>query len=255
MRYDVKKFLFVGLENEKDIFFKRAQEAGIIHFIGTKSVTPLGLPDEVQNIGKAIKILRGLPVAEQEEIEDFGITTHLGKKIIDVRDALYALQEEERILNLEISRVEIFGDFSIEDIASIETEGNRKIQFYCAKLGTAEHPDLPNELIHVGSDHGLDYFCAINKQSKQYPKMIEMIIDRPLGQLKKRLAEVQTDIQRKDQLLKSFAKYNQFLHHAFVRQLNAHHLKIAKNYVDFPLEKGGLFVVQGWVPVHKLDAL
>ena len=28
MRYDVKKFLFVGLESERDVFFKSAQDAG-----------------------------------------------------------------------------------------------------------------------------------------------------------------------------------------------------------------------------------
>lgn len=256
MRYDVKKFLFVGFKKEKDLFFKRAQEAGIIHFLSTKPSAPsVAHSEDVEEIGKAIKVLRGLPVVEQEETEDYGITSHLAKKILEVRDSLDALYEEERTLNLEISRVEVFGDFSMEDIEAIEKQGHRKIQFYCAKLGTADELELPNELIYVGSDHGLDYFCAINRSPKHYPRMIEMMIDRPLGKLKERYAEVQHKISRKEQLLKSFAKYNQFLHHAFIRQLNDYHLKIAKGYVDFPLEKGGIFVVQGWVPVHKLEAL
>lgn len=255
MRYDVKKFLFVGLKEEKDLFFKRAQEAGIIHFVNTKAAPAAGLPEDIQDMAKAIKVLRSQPVMDQEDVEEFGIADPLTKKILSIRDSLNALYEEERIIRLEISRVEVFGDFSLEDIAMIEKDGKRKIQFFCAKLGTSQHPELPDEIIYVGSDHGLDYFCAINEQPRRYPKMIEMIIERPVGQLKRRYAEVQKEIHSKEQLLKSFAKHNQLLHHAFINKLNAYHLKLAKNFVDFPLENEGLFVVQGWVPVHKLDAL
>lgn len=255
MRYDVKKFLFVGLKEEKDLFFKRAQEAGIIHFINTKSTGTSEVPIEVKEIAKSIKILRSLPVVAQEETEEYGMGQPLAKKILRVNDALNALYEEERVTRLEMARVEIFGDFSKEDLAFIEKEGKRKVQFYCAKQGTSQQPDLPANILYIGSDHGLDYFCAINSQPTQYPRMIEMIIDRPYGELKRRYTEIQQEISSNEKLLKSFSKYNHFLHHALIENLNFHHLNIAKGIVDFPFSNQGLFVVQGWVPVHKLDAL
>lgn len=255
MRYDVQKFLFVGHEGDKDTFFHRAQEAGIIHFINANTARALEPTDAVKDIAKAIKVLRGLPVVDQEEIEDYTTAIPKAKQILSLATDVNALLEEERLVKLEMSRVEVFGDFSSSDLALIEKEGDRKIQFFCAKLGSSEHPDLPEELIHIGSDHGLDYFCSISKQSRQYPKMIEMIIDRPWGQLKKRHEDIHKEIQDKERVLKGLAKYSRFLHHAFIIKLNEFHLETAKSCVDLPLEDGGLFAVQGWVPTHKLAAL
>ncbi len=255
MRYDVKKFLFVGVERDKALFFQRAQEAGIIHFINPKPSQTKEASIEVQKVAQAIKVLRGLPVVEQDETHEFGIADAMVNKILDLKHSLNALAEEERIIRLEISRVAAFGDFSLEEIAKIEKEANRKIQFYCAKRGYAEHHSLPLELIYIDSDHGLDYFIAINKESKQYPKMVEMFIDRPHGALKNRYHEIEKEIHAKEHLLKSFAKYNTFLHHVLVRELNDHDLETAKKCIEFPIDKENLFVVQGWVPVNKMNEL
>lgn len=254
MRYDVKKFLFIGLEQDREPFFKRAQEAGIIHFITPKS-PPVNEIREVQRLINAIKVLRGLPTMEQEEVDDFGIADGLAKKILTLKGRLTELTEEERTLTLDISRVEVFGDFSLEDIAYIERQGKRKIQFYCAKQGFADHPDLAEELICIGSEHGLDYFVGINKVPTQYPKMVEMIIDQPLGELKKRLKEVKGETAVIDERLKGYSKYNTFLHHALIKQFDHYHLTQAKGSVEFPLDKQNLFAVEGWVPVHQVDAL
>ena len=44
--------------------------------------------------------------------------------------------------------------------------------------------------------------------------MAEMHIDRPLGQLKKRIKEIEKEIHAIGERLKTYAKYNEFLHHA-----------------------------------------
>ena len=44
---------------------------------------------------------------------------------------------------------------------------------------------------HLSTEYDLDYFVAIHKTRTQYPDMIEIIIDRPLGELKQRLNEVE----------------------------------------------------------------
>lgn len=255
MRYDVKKFLFVGIEEDKNVFFKKAQEAGIIHFINSQKTSVTDLSEDAQNMAKAIKVLRGLPVVEQEETAEYGIADGLTNKILSLRDSLNLLNEEIRTTRIEISRIAPFGDFSLNEIHSIEEKGHRKIQFYCAKLGFADQFEIPENVLYINSEHGLDYFCAINKQPTQYPHMIEMVFDRSLKELKQRYDEIEKEIHAKEHLLKSFAKYSQFLHHAFINKLNYHQLAVAKNYVEFPLEKENLFAVQGWVPAHKFDQL
>lgn len=255
MRYDVKKFLFVGVEKEKAAFFKQAQEAGIINFIDTKPVRSKEVSEEVNTIGKAIAILRGLPVVEQEETSEYSIANGLAEKIVGMKSSLDRLYEEERTTKLEMSRVEVFGDFSLEDIAYIEKQGRRIVQFYCAKQGFAEKNEVPENVVYVASDHGLDYFIGFNKERTQYPKMIEMEISRPWGEVYERHREIEKEIHALEQRLKGYAKYNLLLHHAFIHELNEFHLKEAKEFVDYPIDNEDLFVVQGWVPVHKIEAL
>lgn len=259
MRYDVKKFLFIGAEEDRSIFFQKAQEAGIIHFIDSKGASSKHLSQDVQHIGQAITILRGLTVVEQEETDNYALANGMAEKILSLKKSINSLSEELRINELEMSRVEPFGDFSVSEITQIEKLGKRKIQFFCSKQGVADHIELPDELIYISSDHGLDYFMAINKQPVQYPHMIEMVIDKPYGELRQHHAEIRKEIHDNEKLLKSFAKYNKFMHHAFIETLNKQQLENALGYVDFPLtsneKPANLFVVQGWVAVHKLPEL
>jgi V/A-type H+-transporting ATPase subunit I len=255
MRYDVKKFLFVGVEKERDAFFKRAQDAGIINFINTKPIKIKEELEEVKTFSKAISILRGFPVVEQEETYEYDIGLGLAKKINTQKDFLDKLYESERIIKLEMSRVEAFGDFSIQDIAEIEKQTGRKVQFYCAKHGFAENHELPENVIYITSDHGLDYFMAINKEPSLYPKMIEMQITRSWGELNQEHEKLLDEISVTEHNLKGYAKYSRFLHQAFVHELNEFHLNEAKGMVDFPIHDEDLFVVQGWVPAHKMDQL
>jgi V/A-type H+-transporting ATPase subunit I len=255
MRYDVKKFLFIGVEKDRNAFFEKAQEAGVIHFINTKPIQNKAELEEVKIFSKAISILRGLPVVEQEESVDYDIGINLANHIVNTKNSLDKLYEDLRVIKLEISRVEAFGDFSLQDIESIENQTGRKIQFYCAKRGFAEKEEIPENVIYVTSDHGLDYFMAINSQPTQYPKMIEMEITRSWGDLKEQQEKISKEISHLERHLKGYAKYNRFLHHALVNELNEFHLAEAKETVDFPLEAEDLFAVEGWVPEHKVDAV
>lgn len=255
MRYDVRKFLFIGVEKERDAFFQRAQKEGIINFIDTKPAHTKETSKEAATIAKAISILRGLPVVEQEESAEYSTAYNLAETIIDLKSSLDKLYEEQRITNLEMSRVEVFGDFSVDDIAYLEKHGKRVIQFYCAKRGFAENTELPENVIYVDSDHGLDYFIAINKVQTQYPKMIEMEVQHPWRELKERYDNIVAEIGILEKRLKEYAKYNRLLHHALVYELNEFYLQEAKGLVEFPIDQESLFAVQGWVPVHKIENL
>ena len=60
MRIDVKKFLFVGLNEERTRFFEKAQNLGLIQFIDVRGARSRELPEELQKINSAIKIVREL---------------------------------------------------------------------------------------------------------------------------------------------------------------------------------------------------
>lgn len=252
MRVDLKKFLFIGLEKEREPFFHKLQETGLVQIININPVFLKSVPVEVENLLSAMKILRGLPPVDQEETSDYAIADGLADKIIQLQNNTEKLEEEERVVNLEISRVEIFGDFSPDDLAYIENEGHRKIQFFCAKSGAYDHSTLPDGLVFVGSEHGLDYFISFQKELVQYPKMSEMKIPHPLGELKARKNQIEKGLRETDMRLKGYAKYNLFLHHALINKLNSYHLEVAKNSVEKTVE-GELFAFEGWVPADQID--
>lgn len=254
MRIDVKKFLFVGTSDVRNLFFEEAQKEGIIDFIDAKASKGRELPLEIEKIIAAIKVLRGLPTAEQEELKDFTLADEIVNQVLELHDAIERLEEERRVTKLEIARVEIFGDFSLEDIEYIEREGKRKIQYYCAKKGFAEENELADPIIQIGSDHGLDYFVAVNDAPTQYEGMIEMKIDHPVGKLERRLADIEVEIKGVEAKIKEFIKYNAFLHGALIDKMNSYNLVTAEEGVSEEME-GSLFVVQGWVPVSKISLL
>lgn len=254
MRYDVKKFLFVGVSEESQAFFKKAQQVGVIHFIHPASSPAKELPVDLQRILTAIKVLRGLSPLEQEEDGGLLVADELVDKIIHLKETLEKLAEEERVLKLEIARIEVFGDFSLEDIAVIEKDGRCKVQFFVGKSGLFHEAPLPEGLIFVDSEHNLDYFIAINDRAAAYEDLVEMKIEHPLGTLREKARKAADDYSSVEQDLKHYAVYNDFLHHALATKMNKYNLHQAISCSQSSLS-GELFVVEGWVPVNKIDHL
>jgi len=248
MRVDTKKFLFAGLESEKDHFFKKAQEIGLIQFVDMRSKGSFEISPEVDKIVHAIKILRGLAPVDQEETEEFALAEGIAGKLIHLKEALDKQHEELRTTILEM-RVSIFGVFSVDDIKKIEKEGNRKIQFFVSKPNLAE---IPENAIFIGFESSLSYFVAINKERVTYENMIEMHIDQSIDVLKKKKEYILHDIHETEERIKSYAKYNQFLHKALAYKLDDFHLKTSKHYAKTEMNDD-LFFVSGWVPVTKID--
>lgn len=249
MRIDVKKFLFIGLEEERNTFFKRAQDLGLIQFIDWKRSRTPEIPEELQQLNGAIKVLKRLSPVEQVEPAD-GEYGEMVKSILNLKSQEEALFEEQRLTKLEIGRVHVFGNFSPEDIRLIEKY--RKIQFFCAKEGAVTA--LPKELFYVGTDLGLDYFVSISKERLTPDQMIEMQIEEPLSVLQARLKKNEKKIHAVEHELKKYAKYNTFLHQALIHQLNRFHLQSAE---AFPKQEmgGALFAVEGWIPADKTASL
>ncbi len=250
MREEVKKFLFIGLEQEKEEFFRRAQVQGIVHFIDPQVHNPKEVPQEVQALVEARKVLHHLPPVEQEETFERISPDAIVQEILSLRQRQEQLQEEVRVLKLERARIEVFGDFSFEDRAYIEQEGKCILRFFCASPSVFKSEQEPDSLIYIASLHGLHYYLSLGVDDPIYEKMIEMTFERSLGELKKRERAVQEELREGEQTLRGHAKYREYLHRLLIERLNFYQLSHVQGYVQEVME-GTLFAIEGWVPANK----
>ena len=255
MIIDVKKYLILGVKEDIDRFFARAQQKGILEFISPIGKKAIETPVEIQQLLKAMKILRKLPVKKTYQGGgDLQYADETAQRILELKGEVERLSEEKRLLEVEIIRVAPFGDFSLEDIDYIEKKGKYEIQFFCMKTAKSHLANFGDEVFFISREYDLDYFIAINKTARSYPDMIEMRIDRPLGELHTHLNFVKESLHQIEAELKGYAGHLDFLHEAFVERLNDHHLVAAKKEVIYPLENS-LFAIEAWVPSNKTNML
>ncbi len=251
----LKKYLFVGLSKDLDAFFHRAQENGFLEFLSLSGKKMVEIPQKVQQFLDAIKILRRQHLtAISQEVKNLPDLFLLSREVIDRKQQIDKLEEEKRLLEQEIARVAVFGDFSKELIDEIERQGNRKIQFFCIKTAKSHKTNFGDELIYIGTEYDLDYFIAINSHSTNYPDMIEMRIDRPLGELQGRLLWVKETIRSDHETLKSLTPYIARLQEAVLESLNEYALIATKKQADLSLD-AAVFLIEAWVPENKLHSL
>lgn len=255
MRIDVRKFLFVGMGKDRAAFFEKAQEMGIIEFMDSKDFHDTQeMPSDIRTLDEAIKILRSLPIAEQDEIEDLSIANTTANCIIKLNYSIESLYEERRILSQEISRTEVFGNFRFEDLEYIEKEAGRKVQFFFSKEDMEVDAQKLSELIYIDSAHGLKYYISINRESVSYEGMVEMEVKHSLQDLVRRQKEVEKKIAFSERELRAFSNRNELLHKALIDKLNSYNLLTAQNCVGFMLNDS-LFSIEGWVAESNVGRL
>lgn len=253
MIIDVVKYLIVGSKNHLDAFFEKAQEKGFIEFIGPTR-RKKEFPQEIQNLLSAIKILKKRPVKNKPK-ESIPIKAEtIAERVVHANSSLDHLHEQHRVLKSEIARVQIFGDFSLDDVSYLESVGKRFLQFFTLKSSKAKDMKLPEEMIYIGTEYDLDYFVAVNKEKKAYPSMIELHIEKPIGLLQAHLQRVQEEIASFEKDLKEFTAYLPLLKKAFADLWNAYSLKSTKNQA-MPLLNDALFASEAWIPVNKVNQI
>jgi V/A-type H+-transporting ATPase subunit I len=251
---DLKKILFIGMKDQKQAFFEAAQQVGLIHFIDAREERVEAPTQKVTTLSHAIKLLNTFPVLDQEEPKDWGKAPAIAKEVLDLRHCMEKEEEIIRVTGLEISRIQQFGEFSLDDLKYIDDVGHRKLQFFCAKKGLFDELEMPSELIYISSDHGLDYFVAINEEPKTYDKMVEMHFDRSLSELIETRTSAEERLRELDETIKPLQKYNSYLHKALVLALNEKNLKNSESYTQ-PILDDSLFAVEGWVPTNKVNEI
>lgn len=254
MRVDVKKFLFLGLNEEKDHFFSEAQKLGIIHFIDTSAQQGKKSTNGAQLFVQAIKVLLRQPPVEQEEMDSFAHARPIAEEIVKLDHELEHTEEEIRVIQLDISRVQVFGDFSLDDINFIKNHAHRILQFFCAKKGFREKAEELPDVIYIDSDSSLDYFVSITREPMRYEGMIEMKIDCPLGELKNKLHAANQKRHAIEAKLRTYSRYNHYMHQAMIAELNIENLRKAEEGTTYVLDRN-LFAALGWIPKTKIDQL
>lgn len=250
MRVDVKKFAFVGRMEDRDTFFRKAQEAGIVEFVDSRGKVSVELTPEIKTLMTAIRVASSLPVTKETEVPDVAALDNIAAQLVSLKKRLEALREERRLIRQEMIRIEIFGDFSFDDIRYIQREGHRQIQFFCAKQGASERvKDVPG-IFYVGSDHGLDYFVSVQQGAHSFEGMIEMRVERTPKQLAERGLDIDRELYAIEQKLNTFAQYNVALHKGLLARGNIFNLEATKRYVEAHLS-GVVFAVLGWVSVSR----
>ncbi|NGX60721.1 MAG: hypothetical protein K940chlam9_00189 [Chlamydiae bacterium] len=250
MRVNVVKAVAIGPWSKRDLFFQKMQEEGFVEFI---SPTPPSLetPEQIQTFIDALHVLRHMVPVKQAPSDDYRSANVLARHVVERNGDLERLEEEKRVLEKEISRIQVFGDFSLDTLQSLEKETGRVFQFFFAKHSEELEAPEKKEVIFVGSAYGLDYFVSIQKQRVIYDGMIEIVIDRSLGDLEADLAGVNRKIDEYETELATLAHKKDLLKQGLTDTLNHYHLDQSKNRVE-SLVEGQAFAVEGWIPKNKL---
>lgn len=255
MIINLKKYLFIGAKEDLADFFIRAQSEGFIEFITEKKRKKGELPVEVKKLVDAIKILRKQPLkSPYQKGGDLEYADEVATQVLELTHEIEKLSEEKRFLEAEITRVAPFGVFSLEDIAFIEKQTKKKVQFYCVKTSKSHDVKDADALLYVGTDYDLDYFIGIHDKATSYPGVIEMHLEKTVDELKNHLAFVDETLHQVEAELKGFAGHIDFLRDALLERLDTHTLKRTQTEVDYPIE-GSLFSIEGWVPENKTERL
>ncbi len=250
----VKKYLFIGVQEDIDIFFKRAQEKGFIEFISTKARRAFDYPDDVQKMIMALKILRKQPHVKGAELTKDLDPQKLAHTIVENNIWLEKLEEQKRLLESEISRVEPLGDFDLKEIRRIEQDSGRHIQFFCVKKAKLRKMELDEVLIHVGSEYDMDYFMTVSHKVESFTGMIEMHFEKSLSELQEELVGVKERMKKCQAELKEDAAYIDFLKKHLILVLNKYHLSSTSAEISTHLNDA-LFAIEGWIPKNRLHGL
>lgn len=251
---DVKKYLFIGVKEDLQVFFKRSQEKGMIEFLRPEEQRAVDYPDIVQNLISALKILGKEPVVKQAKLTKDLDFQKLAQTVVESKSCLEKLLEEERMLRAEIARIEPLGDFSLQDIRTLETDSNRHVQFFCMKRSKLPSEVLDNNLVFLNSQYDMDYFMSISGKLESFSGMIEMHFEKSLSQLQKEWECAKTSIHNWEKDLKENAAYMDFLREHLIQELNRYYLASATDQVGSHMNDT-LFTVEGWIPQNRMHVL
>lgn len=255
MRVNVEKYLVVGPAIYRDRFFSMVQGLGVMEFISPRPLL-LERSHEIEVLLEAIHILKKrTPVKQAVSLFHYREALSLASHIVETNEMMEKEVEKVASLEKEIIRIEPFGDFSVEELHRLEEQAHRKFQYFFAKRGEGEVYLEDKELFYVASRLNLDYFVSVSKERKNFPKLVEMKIERSLFELREELATSRRLIDTWSAELANLSRQVRFLRQGLISALNRYNLNQAKEKMGENVEDGELFMATGWVPENKRSYL
>lgn len=251
MRINVDKFLFMGAIKDRKAFFHAAQVAGIIEFINPKVAKSLSYSPEVEKLYDAIKVLRGYVEIEQDFRKESPSVDSIVARVLHLKEIIVSSEVQKKEAEKEYERLLPFGHFSIESLADIGQEINKKVRFFCAK--SSKHlNEIETDLILVNKKDGIDYFIAIQNESLVHQDLVEFHFSESLAVIENRVQSLTNLLAESNEELKALTCYNRLLHQTLLHRINVDSLDQAKKCTELALDDQ-LFCVEGWVPVRHVD--
>lgn len=251
MIVDVEKYLFVGVREDLDLFFEKAQQEGVIEFIQASSKKPYALPKLAQDILTVIKILKKEEVKVESKYGKELSVEEIVERVIFLKNTLEKYHEEKRLLSHDIIRMSHFGEFSFQELHELEKEGKREVQFFF-RNHSKRHEELPSEgLIYISSDVHVDYYLGIHEKPQFFTNFVELHFESSLSELKEKLALIERELKTYHEELKHLTGYIDFLTEKFIHETDKYNLRFSKEEVEYYFEEK-LFSVEAWIPAEDI---
>ena len=249
MRYDVKKILFLGVESNVQLFFRKAQKMGFVQFIDPSPQKKV-LPQDIKNYIKALKILKKHERKPQIK-DETKVSLDLIQEIIRVEKELVGLKEHLRLLNGEIEKVAPFGHFDKYEVEKIEQTAGLKFQFFVSR----KHLEtLSDNLFYIGAQYDLYYYLGLSKKEMQIKSLLPLQFDHSVDILKIQKKDAEVLIQKNETLLRDLTQYFDQIFEGYLHHLNMHHLESARSSIIEHLDQK-VFTISGFISINHLKQL
>lgn len=262
----MSKYAFMVYHKEYDTFLSTLRELGVVHIKATKSVTDYdnlqALLAERKRVNTLMRYFKGLQADGNEELAPArDLDKKAGLKLLDKMEEL----QEKRVqliasrqsLEKDIAYMEIWGEFSYQNINRLKRAGYEVTFFTCP---TSKYEPVWGEQYNaflINNYQSVTYFVTVTKEGTP----IDIDAERPnmpslgLDKLRKKYVQRLEDIKNLDEELKRRAIDDYRTLQEFDRHL-LDEFNLANALIQTDKQAGDkLMLLEGWVPEDKAPAL
>lgn len=262
----MSKYAFMVYHKEYDTFLSMLRELGVVHIKATKSVTDYdnlqALLAERKRVNTLMRYFKGLQADGNEELAP---ARDLDKKSgLKLLDKIEELQEKRaqliaarQSLEKDIAYMEIWGEFSYQNINRLKRAGYEVTFFTCP---TSKYEPVWGEQYNaflINNYQSVTCFVTVTKEGTpididaERPKMPSLGLDK----LRKKYVQRLEDIKNLDEELKRRAIDDYRTLQEFDRHL-LDEFNLANALIQTDKQAGDkLMLLEGWVPEDKAPAL
>lgn len=262
----MSKYAFMVYHKEYDTFLSTLRDLGVVHIKATQSVTDYdnlqALLAERKRVNTLMRYFKGLQADGKEELPparnlDKKAGLKLLGKIEELQEKRVQLIAAKQSLEKDIAYMEIWGEFSYQNINRLKRAGYEVTFFTCP---TSKYEPVWGEQYNaflINNYQSVTYFVTVTKEGTP----IDIDAERPkmpslgLAKLRKKYAQRLEDIKHLDEELKRRAVDDYRTLQEFDRNLLDEY-NLANALIQTDKQAGDkLMLLEGWVPEDKAPAL